>query len=219
VNIKEAITFLTERGYKVLTAPEVEKEKRSLDLLLSYIKHKGNLSLVGKEFDLTRERVRQIFMEKFNLSGTGFRDDTGRLERIKEAFEKNGNCAIAAAKDLGVTAWYASNLRKTHFPELIPPQQKKSTADSIDDEMFTKLYTDLRGNMSKIARQLKVKNFVVYEKAQGLGLKAMGHVKISDKRFIQAYDDNEGSATAIAKELGLSLTAVYSRIRKIKGSK
>jgi len=214
MDVKQAIVYLKEKGYEVMSTSELKKRDRLASLLLSYIQNSGNLSSVAKEFGLTRERARQLFLEKFNLKGTGFKDNSDKLEQVKQALAESNNCALEAARRLNMTPWYVSSLRKKYFPEMLPLQKKRESF--ISDEEFKVLHKDLEGNMSKIAKHLGVKTFMVYEKANQLKLRAKGHIKVPDATFIEVAKKNKGSATAIATELGLSLTAVYSRLRKIK---
>ena len=214
LTVKKAKEFLESKGYSVISPSDKRAGAKAKEMYDSYKRNHGNMAAVAREFKISRERVRQILSKHYDLKGTGVRDNTERIREIRESFVKHGCDVTKTAKELGLTAWYVTIVRKEYFPELIPaPIPKKE--DSLTDEKIKELYEKHDGNIRRVAQQLGKHPVGIYDRCIALGLRGQGHFKATNNEVIAAMKKAKGNKAAAARDLGMTPAGVYNRLKKM----
>lgn len=214
ITVKKARTFLESRGYTVISPSDKKAGAKAKEMYDSYKRNHGNMAAVAREFDITRERVRQILSKHYDLKGTGIRDNTARVKEVRDCFVKNKHDVTKTAEDLGLTAWYVASMRKTYFPELTPT--KRVEAPSLSDQTLKELYSKYQGNIRKMAEHLGKHPVGIYDRCVALGLRGKGHYKATNSEIIEAMKKAEGNKSEAARILKMTPAGVYNRVKQLK---
>ena len=211
--IKEATALLKKNGYEVTPPGQVEARRRAAQMLQSYIRNNGNMALIGKEFSISRERVRQALGKHFGLKGTGFKDNTDKVKKVKISLDKHSNDVVKVAEELHISAWAVNSIRKNYFPELIPPRLSKAT---LSDKDLQDKYKEHDGNIRRMAEDMRCDPSTLYDRLIKFGLRGRGNFRVTDEQILKAVKENNGVKAQAARSLGITPATVSTRLIQIE---